>query len=99
MICPLCERELPESEESKHHLIPKMKGGAKGPIAVIHRICHVKIHSVLTEAECAAVYNSVETLKTHPDIAKFIKWVSKKEPHFYDSSKEKTDKKRKRKGK
>jgi len=84
--CPLCGRELPRSEESKHHLIPKMKGGAKGPIAIIHRVCHIKIHSVFTEADLAAVYNNIESLQQHPDIAKFIKWVNKKAPDYYDHS-------------
>ena len=94
LVCPLCNRELPKSEESKHHLIPKMKGGAKGPIAVIHRICHVKIHSTFTEAECAAVYNNIESLQGHEDIAKFIKWVSKKAPDYYDHSKKSNKTKR-----
>lgn len=97
--CPLCDRELPESEESKHHLKTKLKAGAKSPISIIHRICHVKIHSVLTESECNSYYHTIERLKEHPDIKKFIKWVSKKDPYFYDSSKEKKEKKKKRKGK
>lgn len=84
--CPLCGRELPRSEESKHHLIPKMKGGAKGPIAVIHRVCHVKIHSAITEANLATDYNTIESLQQHEDIAKFIKWVKKKSPDYYDRS-------------
>lgn len=87
LLCPLCNRELPKSEESKHHLIPKMKGGARGPILIIHRICHQKIHSTITEAQCASVYNTIEALRDHEDIKIFIQWVANKPPNYYNSSK------------
>ena len=94
--CPLCERQMPDKEKSKHHLIPCAEGGTHGKKAVIHRICHVKIHSLFTEEELAKNYNTIDKLKEHTDIIKFIKWVSKKDGSFYDvsrRSKHKYDKK------
>lgn len=87
MVCELCGRELPQSEATKHHLIPKLKGGLNGPTVELHRICHNKLHSIFKESELAVTYNTVEKLKTHPDIQTFIKWVAKKDPYFYTSTK------------
>ena len=81
-ICPLCERPIPPHLESRHHLIPKLKGGKHGPIAVIHTICHSKIHSVFTEAELARSYSTMEALREHEEMQKFIRWVSKRPPEF-----------------
>ncbi len=40
--------------------------------------CHKFIHSVLSEKELAASYNTLDTLLAHPDVAKFVGWVSNK---------------------
>ena len=81
-VCPLCEREIPPKLESRHHLIPKLKGGKHGPIAILHTICHSKIHSLFTEAELAKNYSSIDQLKAHPDIQKFVNWISKRPADF-----------------
>lgn len=95
--CELCTRELvPGPSIDEHHLIPKLKGGRKGPKVTIHKVCHAKIHSLFTEAELARVYNTVEKLLEHPDIQNFVNWVKKKHPEFYESSREDTRKRRKR---
>ena len=52
----------------------------------MHQICHQKIHAVLTETELKTYYHTVERLQEHEEIRKFIKWVAKKEPEFYDVS-------------
>jgi hypothetical protein len=95
--CELCTRELvlgPSIDE--HHLIPKLKGGKRGPTVIIHKVCHAKIHSIFTESELARIYNTIEKLLEHPEIEKFVKWVSKKHPEFYESSRESNGKRRKR---
>ena len=91
-VCPICSRKIPKKQESKHHLIPCAEGGGRGPKVTIHRICHSKIHSVLTEEELALKYNTVEIIKEHEAIQKFIKWVKNKPDNFYDSSKRKKSK-------
>lgn len=81
-ICPLCGRPIPPDQESRHHLIPKLKGGKHGPIAVLHIICHSKIHSLFSETELARHYCSIDQLLAHDDIARFVKWVKKRPPEF-----------------
>ncbi len=84
--CPICGRELGNENISKHHLTPKSKGGKHGETIMVHNICHQKIHSVFTEKELEREYNTVEKLLVHEDIQKFVKWVAKKHPAFYQSN-------------
>ena len=82
--CPICNRPLGHKDTiSKHHLIPKSRGGKGGELITIHNICHQKIHSVFTEKELRDNYSSVEKLLEHEEIQKFVKWVAKRDPDFY----------------
>jgi len=82
-ICPLCERPIPpDVPQSRHHLIPRLKGGNDGPTVLLHHVCHKEIHSCLREAELARDYNTIETLRDHPHLQKFIAWVAKRPPSF-----------------
>ncbi len=47
------------------------------------RACHKFIHSVLSEKELAANYNTLEQLQAHPEIAKFVSWVSTRPPGLH----------------
>ena len=84
-VCPLCGRELAEPY-NRHHLLPISKGGKNTPTVLLHKICHDKIHAVLTETELKRHYHTMERLQQQEDIAKFINWVQHKEPEFYDRS-------------
>jgi len=87
-ICAICSRPLGRKEtSSKHHLIPKSKGGKHTETITIHNICHQKIHKTITEKELKNEFYSVEKLLMHPEIQKFIKWVAKKDPDFFQSNK------------
>ncbi len=79
-ICPLCERPIPALQRDAHHLVPKSRGGRA--TEYLHRICHRQIHALLTEAELARDFNTVEALMTHPQIALFVAWVRSKPPGF-----------------
>ena len=83
--CPLCGRPLePGSSVDEHHLVPRSQGGKAK--ALIHRICHRKIHATFSERELASAYSTWQALKTHPDMAIFLHWVANKPPAFYDNS-------------
>jgi hypothetical protein len=93
--CLLCTRELTEKSESAHHLIPKTFKGKE--IVVLHKICHRKLHATITEREMKKYYHTIDRLLENEEIEKFVKWVQKKDPDYYDSSKETTVRKNKRK--
>ena len=82
-ICVICQRELGNKNISKHHLIPKSRGGKNGKTIIIHNICHQKIHATFTEKELKTKYNTIEKLNAHESIIKFVQWVAKKDPAFY----------------
>lgn len=83
-ICPLCSRPIPPgAKQSLHHLIPKLKGGKGGPVVRLHQICHAEIHATLTEAELAREFHTIEALRSHPRLAKFLRWVAKRPPDFH----------------
>lgn len=84
-LCPLCQRKIPPHLESRHHLTPKLRGGKNGPIAILHKICHGKIHSLFSETELARRYNTIELLLKHEEIQKFVRWIQKR-PIDYTSS-------------
>lgn len=81
--CALCQRPVPpDAPQSRHHLIPRLKGGKGGPTVLLHHICHKEIHATLTEAELARDYNTPEALRSHPHLARFAAWVAKRPPGF-----------------
>jgi len=82
-ICPICDRDMWKGPSiDKHHFIPKCKGGKDSEF--LHKICHRKIHSLWTEKELEKEYNDPNKVCSHEEIQKFIKWIEKKEPDFYD---------------
>jgi hypothetical protein len=94
MNCPICNRPLGSIRIEEHHLIPKTFKG-KETIS-LHGVCHRKIHSVFTERELQHYYFTIERLLENEHIQTFVKWVSKRPPEFYDSTKETSARKSKR---
>ena len=87
LVCGLCNRPIPsDAPQSVHHLIPRSKGGKNGPTVTLHHLCHKEIHITLSETELARTYNNLESLRTHPRLAKFISWVKKRPPEFLSRS-------------
>ena len=73
--CPLCGRPLGTVNIDRHHLVPKsFKGTEQFPI---HKICHRKIHSVLTEKERARIQKEIQGLEAK------LRW-----PHIDDGVKD-----------
>ena len=69
--CPICGREmLVGNSVNEHHLIPKTFKGKE--TVTLHKICHSKIHSVFTERELFNHFHTVERLRDHPEMEKFI---------------------------
>lgn len=85
--CELCERE--GMDLTFHHLIPKMMHSKKWCKrmftseerktrgANLCMDCHPTVHKFITESDLARIYNTIEKLKTHPEIVKYIPWVVK----------------------
>lgn len=90
--CELCSRvNIPVT---KHHLIPQSehprilkklrknqqfsKDEMLTRVAWVCRPCHSHIHAVLSNRELANEFNTLDKIRTVPDIAKFADWVGNK---------------------
>ncbi|HEY9742130.1 MAG TPA: HNH endonuclease [Coleofasciculaceae cyanobacterium] len=82
MKCELCEREV--YRLTVHHLIPKQKVKQKkanpGPTVNICSPCHRQIHNLFDNKRLAQELNSLEKLRSEPEMAKFLSWVKKQKP-------------------
>ena len=88
--CELCGRT--EIEVTRHHLIPRTRHSNKrnqklfdrddvrSRLADLCRPCHGFVHKVLSEKELELEYNTVDHLRAHPEIAKFVDWIKAKPP-------------------
>ncbi len=95
-ICPLCKRPMPASSSNEHHLIPLSRKGKGCHKITLHKVCHDKLHHTISENEMAQHYHTIERLREHPDIAKFICWVRKQDPNFYKKHKDTKERNKKR---
>lgn len=82
--CALCGRELAMPYD-EHHIVPKSRGGRD--TVLLHRICHSKIHNVFNNKELQHEYNTIDKLREHAEIQKFINWLKRKPPGFYKKTK------------
>jgi 5-methylcytosine-specific restriction protein A len=84
VLCPLCDRPIPPgARSSRHHLVPRLKGGTHLDTERLHQICHSAIHARFTEAELARHLSDIESLRADPEIARFLAWVRTKPDNFH----------------
>lgn len=106
----MCRRE--DCLLTKHHLIPQARHAnkrnkrefdrqeVKHRVAWICRPCHNHVHALFTEKTLERDYNTLESLIAHPEVAKFVTWITNKPSAFKPVSrpaKEKGGRKRKSK--
>ena len=83
--CQLCERTV---ALTFHHLIPKKLHRRKhfkthfskerlNEGIMLCRRCHRGIHKLFDEMTLGKQYNSLDSLKTNPDVARHVEWVRK----------------------
>ena len=84
LICPICDRAIPQSQKDAHHLIPKSKGGRSTEF--LHRICHKQIHALFTETELANSFNNTSAIRGHAEMKKFIQWIKAKPNSFFEKT-------------
>ena len=78
--CPICGRETPQQFQEKHHLVPKCKKGREVVVVCIN--CGDQIHKLFDIRELKKELNTIEEIKNHPDIQKWVKWISKRTGDF-----------------
>jgi len=88
--CELCGR--PDPELTDHHLVPRGEHGrlrrqpdfdleaAREGTVRLCRPCHRTVHAVLDRRELAERYHTLDALRAHPEIARFVAWVRRQRP-------------------
>lgn len=83
MNCQLCDREV--AALTVHHLIPRQKTKRKkidpGPTVKLCSACHRQIHVLFDNTRLAHELNSLEALKSEPQMNKFLSWIRKQNPN------------------
>ena len=74
--CPLCERD--NISLTKHHLRTVNKAGQNSETEMVCEDCHDQIHALFTNTELRDTLNTVSSLKEHPQMRKFFKFIRKK---------------------
>lgn len=80
LACWLCDRPIATLIQW-HHPVPKAKKG-RGTVPV-HPICHKAIHANFTNAQLARMGEDLEAIRSNPEVAKFVTWISTKPPDFH----------------
>ncbi len=78
--CALCGRLFERSHLTKHHCLPREKGGDQEDVELLCRQCHGMIHATYTNETLARLYPTIARLRGAPELAAFLKWVRKQPP-------------------
>ena len=80
MPCALCGRSCEQRQLTRHHCLPRQKGGGSEDVELLCRQCHGMVHATFTNATLAALYPTVEALRQAPELGPFLRWVRKQPP-------------------
>ena len=78
--CALCGRGFEPAKLTKHHCLPRAKGGTVEHVELICAQCHGMVHATYTNETLARVYTTIEQLRKAPELAAYLKWVRKQPP-------------------
>lgn len=85
-ICQLCDNEVERT--TKHHLIPRTlhrnkwfkKRFSKEQLHETIDLCptcHREIHKLIPEKEMGRYFNTLELLKAHQNVNKYLQWLNR----------------------
>jgi 5-methylcytosine-specific restriction protein A len=78
--CALCGRPFPLRQLTRHHCLPREKGGGAEDVERICGQCHGMVHATYTNETLAAFYPTIAQLRKAPELAAFLRWVRKQPP-------------------
>ena len=73
--CALCGRPFARARLSRHHCLPRQKGGTQEDVELICGQCHGMVHATYTNSTLAALYPTIKQLRKAPELAPFLRWV------------------------
>ena len=78
--CTVCERPFVRGELTKHHCLPRAKGGTTEDVELLCPQCHGMVHATYTNQTLAALYPTAAKLREAPELENYLRWVRKQPP-------------------
>ncbi len=78
--CQLCLRPFERDRLTKHHCLPRQKGGDEDDVELLCSQCHGMVHATYTNTTLASLYPTIAKLREAPELSPYLKWVSKQPP-------------------
>jgi hypothetical protein len=75
--CGLCGRGFARDRLTKHHCLPRSKGGTMEDVELLCGQCHGMIHATYTNGTLAGAYATLAELRQAPELQPYIRWVRK----------------------
>jgi hypothetical protein len=75
--CSLCGRGFEPGQLTKHHCLPRSKGGTIEDVELLCGQCHGMVHATYTNGTLATRYPTIADLRRAPELEKYIRWVRK----------------------
>jgi hypothetical protein len=76
-LCGLCERPFDSGRLTRHHCLPRSRGGTGADIAMICSQCHGMVHATYTNATLGVLYPTIAKLREAPELEGYLRWVRK----------------------
>lgn len=78
--CSLCGRAFERKQLTKHHCLPREKGGKEEDVELLCSQCHGMVHATYTNGTLAMRYRTIRELRQAPELSAFLGWVRKQAP-------------------
>jgi 5-methylcytosine-specific restriction protein A len=75
--CGLCGRGFERGGLTRHHCLPRERGGTSEDVELLCGQCHGMVHATYTNRTLAALYPTLAELRRAPELEKYIRWVRK----------------------
>lgn len=75
--CGLCLRGFERNRLTRHHCLPKSRGGTAADIELLCGQCHSMVHATYTNRTLEALYPTLRKLADAPELEGYLRWVRK----------------------
>jgi hypothetical protein len=78
--CSLCGRPFDRARLTRHHCLPRARGGTAEDVELLCPQCHGMVHTTYTNRTLAALYPTIDRLRRAPEMQAYVRWVRKQPP-------------------
>lgn len=75
--CGLCLRLHPRESLTRHHCLPRSRGGTSEDVELLCSQCHGMVHATYTNGTLESLYPTLRLLSDAPELQPYLRWVRK----------------------